>query len=132
MYDVINLTSCFPPFYGINPLPLFLEIFIYLFVTFFIMVALADMIVVLDNSYFHIFSWYICMQLQGATNNVFNHVQCQHQEYYAPCTIHKQSPKNNRLVQMLQHMNWRIAAGNQCVAQGFNFSAGRGRPESPG
>ena len=48
MYDVINLTSCFPPFYGINPLPLFLEIFIILVRDLFLkMVALADMIVVL-------------------------------------------------------------------------------------
>ena len=36
------------------------------------MVALADMIVVLDNSYFHIFSWYAC-SLQCATN-IVNHV----------------------------------------------------------
>ena len=35
MMSSICMTSCFPPFYGINPLPLFLEIFIYLFVTFF-------------------------------------------------------------------------------------------------
>ena len=34
---------------------------------------------------------------------------------YAPCTIHKQLPKNNRLAQTLQHMNWRIAVGSQCV-----------------
>ena len=34
---------------------------------------------------------------------------------YAPCTIHKQPPKNNRQAQTLQHMNWRIAVGSQCV-----------------
>ena len=30
MMSSISVTSCFPPFYGINPLPLFLEIFIIL------------------------------------------------------------------------------------------------------
>ena len=29
--------------------------------------------------------------------------------------IHKQPPKNNRQAQILQHMNWRIAVGSQCV-----------------
>ena len=58
MMSSISVTSCFPPFYGINPLPLFLEIYIILVRDLFLkMVALADMIVVLDNSYFHIFSW---------------------------------------------------------------------------
>ena len=54
MMSSISVTSCFLPFYGINPLPLFLEIFIILVCDLFLkMVALADMIVVLDNSYFH-------------------------------------------------------------------------------
>ena len=75
MMSSISVTSCFPPFYGINPLPLFLEIFIILVRDLFLkMVALADMIVVLDNSYFHIFSWYPC-SLQCATNTgIVNHV----------------------------------------------------------
>ena len=73
MMSSISVTSCFPPFYGINPLPLFLEIFIILVRDLFLkMVALADMIVVLDNSYFQIFSWYAC-SLQCATN-IVNHV----------------------------------------------------------
>ena len=54
------------------------------------MVALADMIAVLDNSYFHFFSWYAC-SLQGATNIVIHVTPSL--EYYAPCTIHKQLPK---------------------------------------
>ena len=49
MYDVINLT--------------FLKI----------MVALADMIAVLDNSYFHIFLIVYACSLQGATN-IVNHM----------------------------------------------------------
>ena len=120
MYDVINLTSCFPPFYGINPLPLFLEIFIILVRDLFLkMVALADMIVVLDNSYFHIFSWYAC-SLQCATNTgIVNHVTPRVLDlctlYYIHNEIHKQPPKNNRQAQILQHMNWRIAVGSQCV-----------------
>ena len=62
--------------------------------------------------YFHIFSWYM--------HAVYKMLQicelCQwHQEYCASCTRHKQPPKNIRLAQMLQHMNWRIAAGSQCV-----------------
>ena len=53
----------------------FLEIFIILVCDLFLkMVALGDMIVVLDNSYFHIFSWYAC-SLQCATNiGIVNHV----------------------------------------------------------
>ena len=47
-------------------------------------------------------------------------------EYFAPCTI-KQQPKNNRLAQMLQHMNWRIAAGSQCVVS----LVGRGQRAQP-
>ena len=76
------------------------------------MVVLADMIVVVDNSYFRIFSWYAC-SLQCATNIVI-HVTPR-ELYYAPCTIRKQLPKNNQQAQMLQHMNWSIAVGSQCV-----------------
>ena len=101
MYDVINLSDLlFPPFYGINPLPLFLEIFIILVHDLFLkMVALADMIVVLDNSYFHIFSWYAC-SLQCATNtSIVNHVTPRVLDlctlYYIHNEIHKRPPKNN-------------------------------------
>ena len=120
MMSSISVTSCFPPFYGINPLPLFLEIFIILVRDLFLkMVALDDMIVVLDNSYFHIFSWYAC-SLQCATNtNIVNHVTPRVLDlctlYYIHNEIHKQPPKNNRQAQILQYMNWRIAVGSQCV-----------------
>ena len=77
MYDVINLSDLlFPPFlWHQSSSSFFLEIFIILVRDlFFKMVALGDMIVVLDNSYFHIFSWYAC-SLQCATNTgIVNHV----------------------------------------------------------
>ena len=98
----------------------FKKFLLYLFVTFFLkMVALADMIVVLDNSYFHIFSWYVC-SLQCATNTgIVNHVTPRVLDlctlYYTHNEIYKQPPKNNRQAQILQHMNWRIAVGSQCV-----------------
>ena len=58
MHDDVNLIPCFTPFYGINPLHLFFFNFYILVrdLLFKIMVALADMIVMLDDSYFHIFS----------------------------------------------------------------------------
>ena len=100
------------------------------------MVALADMIVVLNNFYFHIFSWYAC-SLQCATNtSIVNHVTPRVLDlrtlYYIHNEIHKQPPKNNRQAQILQHMDWRIAVGTRkpvcvCTNQGFNFSAGRGQ-----
>ena len=120
MMSSISVTSCFPLFYGINPLPLFLENSIILVRDLFLkMVALADMIVVLDNSYFHIFSCYAC-SLQCATNTgIVNHVTPRVLDlctlYYIHNEIHKQPPKNNRQAQILQHINWRIAAGSQCV-----------------
>ena len=61
MMSSISVTSCFPPFYGINPLPLFLEIFIILVRDLFLkMVALADMIVVRQFLFSHFLM--VCMQ----------------------------------------------------------------------
>ena len=80
------------------------------------MVALAHMLL-LDNSYFHIFSWYAC-SLQCATNFVnlvIPRVLDLCTLYYIHNDIHKQLPKNNRQAQILQHINWRIAVGSQCV-----------------
>ena len=120
MMSSISVTSCFPPFYGINPLSLFLEIFIILVHDLFLKrVALADMIVVLDNSYFHIFSWYACSLQCGTNIGIINHVTTRvldlYTLYYIHNEIHKQPPKNNRQAQILQHINWRIAVGSQCA-----------------
>ena len=46
MMSSISVTSCFPPFYGINPLPLFLEIYINYTV---VIIILTDTNIAHDN-----------------------------------------------------------------------------------
>ena len=101
------------------------------------MVAIADMIVVLDNSYFHIFSWYAC-SLQCATiTGIVNHVTPRVLDlctlYYTCITRYiSNHPKiiNRLRYQVLQHIKLEDSSRKPvcvCTSQGFNFNAGRGQ-----